>query len=139
VSCNLAIAADGRVTSASNGSGGGGYPAVVASGTVTGQTGTISLINYTPATSGVYRITEFIGVVTAGGASCSLASGPAVFYTPTLYQFAGISQVCTATGSQTATVTGYWVAGVNETKGVTLSGTAGSLSYIASYVIERLM
>jgi hypothetical protein len=139
VTCNLTIAADGRVTSASNGSGGGGYPTVVASGTITAQTGTANLINYTPTVSGIYRITEFVGVVTSGGTSCSLGSGPAVWYTATLYQFAPLVQACTAAGSTTVSSTGYWVAGANETKGVVLTGTAGSLSYIASYVIERLM
>jgi hypothetical protein len=139
--CNLTIGADGRAISASNGSGGGGYPTVVASNTLTGQTGsTTSFINYAPSASGVYRVTISLFIVTAGGSGCSL--GSTAFVRPVAGQVLGanLTQACTSANlGQTATYSGYWVAGANVTEQVTQTGTAGSLSYMASYVIERLM
>jgi hypothetical protein len=139
--CNLSIAADGRVTAASSGSGGGGYPIVVASNTLTGQTGTTSsFINYTPSASGIYRVTVSVVTTTAGGIGCTLSTSANVWPIAGHNTGATLSGGCTAIGyGAMATYTGYWASGVNSTQQVTVSGTAGSLSYIASYVIERLM
>jgi hypothetical protein len=138
---NITVSADGRVTSASNGSGGGGYPTVVASGILTAQTGsTTSFINYTPSASGVFRVTVSVFVATAGGSGCSLGTGAYTFPVAGQAAGSGLTQACTTANSyQTVSFTGYWASGVNLTKQVSLTGTAGSLSYIASYVIERLI
>ncbi len=138
-SANITVGADGRITAASNGSGSGGYPSVVASGVITGQTGTASLINYTPATSGIYRVSVFIFVNTAGGSGCSLASGAYIYPAAGVAIGVGLPVACTSpnTAGQVE-YEGYWLAGQNFTKAVTQTGTAGSLSYTASYSITRM-
>jgi hypothetical protein len=112
---------------------------VVASGVITGQTGSASLVNYTPVSSGIYRVSIFIFVNVAGGSGCALNSGAYVFPAAGVAAGSGLPLGCTSpnTAGQVE-YEGYWVAGQNLTKGVTQSGTAGSLSYTASYSITRM-
>jgi hypothetical protein len=117
-----------------------GLPIVVAANTLTGQTGSVaSFIRYTPSVAGIYRVTGYIADISAGGTGCSLTMNVGTVPASGVPTQTAVTSACAVAGTAaTGAFTGYWAAGLPFTSPITLSGTAGSLAYTASYVVERL-
>jgi hypothetical protein len=138
-SANITVGADGRITSASSGSGSGGFPAVVAHVQLAGQTGPINhAVTYTPGAAGTFRVTA-TAFVTGPCRSGTITWG--AYLSPVAGHNIGDGQSinCStpyANGSQT--VTGHNAAGSAISVSYGVSGMMGSGSFMVDVVVEQL-
>jgi hypothetical protein len=138
-SADITVGADGRISSASSGSGSGGFPAVVAHAELANQTGPITrVVSYNPQSAGTFRVTA-TAFVTAPCRSGTITWGS--YLSPVAGHTIGEDHSidCSApyaNGSQT--VTGHNAAGAAITVSYGVSGTMGSGTFMVDVVVEQL-
>jgi hypothetical protein len=134
---NVTVGADGRITGIMNGTGGGGYPTVVAGQSFTGLTATNSF-PYNVTADGTYRI-SVTHLVTTACTSGSIQDTAYIYPVAGHYGSSAYNPSCTTQWSMgTTSYTQHAASGTVITGACQFNSVTGSPVYNMDVVIERL-